>query len=132
MLTLELQIGSGINADLFRPHERGQAIAVYTLAPLFGVVVGPIAGGFLVQYTSWRWCFYVVSIAGGAVQVFGFPIFRETYAPALIRRRCERSQKSSQNPDLYTQNDRMSLSQLLRTSLIRPFMLLGTQAIVQV
>ncbi|KAL8826672.1 MAG: hypothetical protein Q9191_003657, partial [Dirinaria sp. TL-2023a] len=49
-------IGSGINADLFRPHERGQAIAVYTLAPLVGVVVGPIAGGFLVQYTSWRWC----------------------------------------------------------------------------
>ncbi|KAF6220568.1 hypothetical protein HO133_003001 [Letharia lupina] len=125
-------IGSGINADLFRPHERGQAIAVYTLAPLVGVVVGPIAGGFLVQYTSWRWCFYVVSIAGGAVQVFGFPFFRETYAPVLLQRRCKRSRKSTQNPDLYTQNDRVSLSQLLRTSLIRPFMLLGTQPIVQV
>ena len=52
MLTLELQIESDVNADLFRLHERGQAIAVYTLTPLVGVVIGPIAGGFLVQYTS--------------------------------------------------------------------------------
>lgn len=132
MLTLELQIGSGINADLLRPHERGQAIAVYTLAPLVEVVVGPIAGGFLVQYTSWRGCFSVVSIAGGAVQVFGFPFFCETYAPILLQRRCKQSRKSTQNPDLCTQNDKVSLSQLLRTSLIRPFMLLRTQPIVQV
>lgn len=125
-------IGSGINADLFRPHERGQAIAVYTLAPLVGVVVGSIAGGFLVQYTSWRWCFYVVSIAGGAVQVFGFPFFRETYAPVLLQRRYKRLRKSTQDPDLYTQHDSVALPQLLRTSLIRPFKLLGTQPIVQV
>ena len=128
----ELQIGSGINADLFRPHERGQAIAVYTLAPLVGVAVGPIAGGFLVQYTSWPWCFYVVSIAGGAVQVLGLPFFRETFAPVLLRRRCKRLRKSTKNSQLYTQHDSVSLPQLLRTSLIRPFRLLGTQPIVQV
>ena len=130
--TLEAQIGSGINADLFRPQERGQAIAVYVLAPLVGIAVGPIAGGFLVQYKSWRWCFYVVSIAGGAVQVFGFPFFRETYPPVILQRRCKRSRKSTQNPNLYTEHDRVSLPQLLRTSLIRPFKLLGTQPIVQV
>lgn len=125
-------IGSGINADLFRPHERGQAIAVYTLAPLVGVAIGPIAGGFLVQYTSWPWCFYVVSIAGGAVQVLGLPFFRETYAPVVLQRRCKRLRKSTKNSDLYTQHDSVSLPQLLRTSLIRPFKLLGTQPIVQV
>lgn len=132
MLTLKAQIGSGINADLFRPHERGQAIAVYVLAPLVGVVVGPIAGGFLVQYTSWRWCFYVVSIAGGAVQVFGLPFFRETYAPVLLHRRCKSLRKSTQNLNLYTLHDSVSLTQLLCTSLIRPLKLLGTQPIVQV
>ncbi|CAD6593498.1 MAG: hypothetical protein ASARMPRED_007577 [Alectoria sarmentosa] len=125
-------IGSGINADLFRPHERGQAIAVYTLAPLVGIVVGPIAGGFLVQYTSWRWCFYVVSIAGGTIQIFGFPFFRETYVPVLLQRRCKRLRKSTRNSDFYTQHDSVSLPQLLRTSLVRPLKLLGTQPIVQV
>ena len=97
-----------------------------------GIVVGPIAGGFLVQYTSWRWCFYVVSIVGGAVQLFGFPFFRETYAPVLLRRRCKRLRKNTQNPDLHTQYDSVSFPQLLRTSLVRPFILLGTQPIVQV
>lgn len=132
ILKVVIQIGSGINADLFRPQERGQAIAVYVLAPLVGVVVGPIAGGFLVQYTSWRWCFYVVSIAGAAVQVFGLPFFRETFAPVLLQRKCKRLRKSTQNPDLYTEHDNVSMPELLRVSAIRPFKLLGTQPIVQV
>ena len=126
------QIGSGINTDLFRPHERGRAVAVCNMAPLVGVVVGPIAGGFLVQYTSWRWSFLVVSIAGGAVQVFGLPFFCETYAPVLLQRRCKRLRKTTKNPNLYTDHDSVSLGQLLRTSLVRPFKLLGTQPIVQV
>ncbi|RAL08761.1 putative MFS transporter [Aspergillus homomorphus CBS 101889] len=125
-------IGSGINADLFRPHERGRAIAVYTLAPLIGVVVGPIAGGFLVQFTSWRWCFYVVSIIGGVIQILGLPFFRETYAPVLLQRRCKRLRKSIQTSNLYTVHDNASLLQLLRTSIVRPFKLLATQPVIQV
>ncbi|KAL4894554.1 major facilitator superfamily domain-containing protein [Aspergillus ambiguus] len=125
-------IGSGINADLFKPHERGKAIALFTLAPLLGIVIGPIAGGFLVQYVSWRWCFYLVSIIGGATQLLGLPFFRETYAPVLLQRRCKRLRKSSQNFDLYTEHDSISLAQLLRMSMTRPFKLLGTQPVVQV
>ncbi|ROW06906.1 hypothetical protein VMCG_04174 [Cytospora schulzeri] len=125
-------IGSGMNADLFRPHERGQAIAVYVMAPLVGGLVGPIAGGFLVQYVSWPWCFYVVSIVGGAIQVFSIPFFHETYAPVLLQRRCKRLRKITNNPDLYTEHDSVSLQTLLQTSAIRPFRLLATQPIVQV
>lgn len=102
------------------------------MAPLIGVVIGPIVGGFLVQYTHWQWCFYVVSIIGGAVQVFGLPFFRETYAPVLLQRRCRRLQKSTQNPNLYTEHDSTSLPQLLCTSMTRPFILLATQPVVQV
>lgn len=125
-------IGSGVNADLFRPHERGKAIAVYVMAPLLGGLVGPIAGGFLDQYVSWPWCFYVISIAGGAVQVIGLPFFHETYAPVLLQRKCKRLKKTTNNPDLYTEHDSVSLQTLLRTSAIRPFKLLATQPIVQV
>ena len=74
----------------------------------------------------------MVSIAGGAVQVFGVPFFRETYPPILLQRRCRRSRKSTQNLNLYTEHDSTSLLQLLRTSAIRPFKLLGTQPIVQI
>ncbi|KNG91035.1 hypothetical protein ANOM_000758 [Aspergillus nomiae NRRL 13137] len=41
-------IGSGMNSDLFDAHERGKAIAVFTLAPLVGTAIGPITGGFVV------------------------------------------------------------------------------------
>lgn len=127
-----IQLGSGINGDLFRPHERGKAVAIYTVAPLLGTAIGPITGGFLVQYESWKWCFYVVSIASAAVQLFGFFIFHETYSPLLLQRRCKKLRKSTGNPQLYTEYDSVSLSMLLRKSLIRPFKLLGTQPIVQV
>lgn len=73
-----------------------------------------------------------MSIAGRVVQVFGFLFFRDTYAPVLLQRICKRSRKRTGNPNLYTQHDDVSLSQLLRTSLIRPFKLLGTQPIVEV
>ena len=84
------------------------------------------------QYVSWRWCFYVVSIAAGAVQILGLPFFRETFAPVLLQRRCRKLKKTTKNPNLYTQHDETSLAQLLRTSINRPFILLCTQPIVQV
>lgn len=102
------------------------------MAPLVGGLVGPITGGYLVEYISWPWCFYVISIAGGAVQILGFPFFHETYAPVLLQRRCKRLRKITNNPNLYTEHDNVSLLELLRTSAIRPFKLLGTQPIVQV
>ncbi|KAJ1711993.1 major facilitator superfamily domain-containing protein [Aspergillus flavus] len=40
-------IGSGMNSDLFEAHDRGKAIAVFTLAPLIGTAIGPITGGFV-------------------------------------------------------------------------------------
>lgn len=31
------------------------AMSVYTLAPLAGPALGPIAGGFIAENASWRW-----------------------------------------------------------------------------
>lgn len=31
------------------------AMSIYTLAPLAGPALGPIAGGFIAENTSWRW-----------------------------------------------------------------------------
>ena len=39
-----LSIGGGILADCFHPEQRGKAIAIYSLAPLLGPALGPIAG----------------------------------------------------------------------------------------
>ncbi|PYH33093.1 putative MFS transporter [Aspergillus neoniger CBS 115656] len=125
-------MGAGFTSDLIEPNKRGSALSLYLLAPSLGMTFSPIAGGFLVQYTTWPWCFYFVSIVAGAVQVFGLPFFRETYAPVLLQRRCKHLRKSTKNLNLYTNHDSVSLPHLLRLSLVRPIKLLATQPVVQV
>lgn len=56
-------IGGGTVADLFLPQERGRALSIYTLGPVAGPAIGPIAGGFLSESEGWRWIFWVLAIA---------------------------------------------------------------------
>ena len=50
-----LSIGGGVIGDLFDAEHRGQAISIYSLAPLIGPVVGPIAGAWIAERSTWRW-----------------------------------------------------------------------------
>ena len=50
-----LALGGGVLSDCFRAEERGKAISIYSLAPLLGPAVGPIAGGFIAEKSTWRW-----------------------------------------------------------------------------
>jgi MFS family permease len=50
-----LSIGGGVIGDLFDAEHRGQAISIYSLAPLVGPVVGPIAGAWIAEKSTWRW-----------------------------------------------------------------------------
>jgi len=128
-----LAIGGGVLADVFRAEERGKAVSIYSLAPLLGPAVGPIAGGFITASVSWRWIFRAVSIADFLIQIVGFFFLRETYAPVLLERKTERLRKETNNPKLRSEFDRgdKTLYAVLKTSFSRPFILLGTQPIIQ-
>lgn len=129
-----LAIGGGVLSDCFLPEQRGRAISVYSLAPLLGPAIGPIAGGFISEHTTWRWCFYSTSIFTGLVQCFGFFLLQETYAPKLLERKRNRLRKETGNMELHTAFDSpdRTLATTLKTAMQRPFRLLGTQPIVQV
>ncbi|KAJ5219653.1 MFS multidrug transporter [Penicillium chermesinum] len=129
-----LAVGGGVLADCFRPEERGKSVSMYSLAPLLGPAVGPIAGGFIAERTTWRWVFYATSIADACIQVIGLFFLRESYAPVILAARAARLRKETGDETYYTEADlaKKSLSQTADQALLRPFRLILTQPIVQV
>lgn len=55
-------IGSGTIADSMPTESRGRAMALWSMGPLFGPIIGRIVGSYLVQGTNWRWVFWVLAI----------------------------------------------------------------------
>lgn len=129
-----LAIGGGVLSDCWRAEQRGRAVSLYSLAPLLGPAIGPIAGGFITENATWRWAFYATSIADALIQLSGLFFLRETYPPKLLHHKKLALIKETGNQDLHTEYDdpNRSLFKVLKRSLIRPFRLLGTQPIVQV
>ncbi|KAM6482329.1 major facilitator superfamily domain-containing protein [Trichoderma sp. SZMC 28011] len=129
-----LAIGGGVLGDLFTAEERGKAMSIYSLMPLLGPALGPIAGGWISERTTWRWVFYSTTIADGLVQVAGIFFLQETYAPVLLQRKKAALIRKTGNTNLVTEYDdpNKTVTQTLTIALTRPFRMLATQPIVQV
>ncbi|KAL7629489.1 hypothetical protein AAE478_001009 [Parahypoxylon ruwenzoriense] len=132
-----LAIGGGVLGDLFVAEQRGRAMSMYSLAPLLGPAIGPIAGAFITQTTTWRWAFWAVAAADAAIQAAGLVFLRETYAPVLLARKRHRLARETGNTALRTPYDSptsasMNIFMTLRNAMTRPFRFLTTQVIIQV
>ncbi|KAI2012860.1 hypothetical protein LOZ52_003712 [Ophidiomyces ophidiicola] len=127
-------LNGGMLSDCWRKEERGKAIAIYSFAPFIGPVIGPIAGGYIAQYTTWRWIFWSSSIFDAGIQILSLIFLSETYAPKILHDKAKKLRKETGNQDLHTEYetpDRTFL-QILRKNLVRPFIMLFTQPVIQV
>ncbi|KAF8823587.1 hypothetical protein HHX47_DHR10000313 [Lentinula edodes] len=151
-----LSIGGGVLGDVWHPEERGKAIAVYSLAPLLGPVVGPIAGAWIAdksgisvgdrgalgsQSNMWRWVFWSTTIVDAAIQVAGTFWLQETFAPILLERKAEKIRKEiSGDPEkgvwdvktVYSNQEGRTMKEIFQRSLTRPFVLFFREPIAQV
>jgi MFS family permease len=70
---------------LFRPQERGAALGAYGATIGLGTVLGPVAGGLLIQARlsadPWRAIFFVNVPIGVAAVVAGLLVLPESTAP---------------------------------------------------
>ncbi|KAH6953983.1 putative MFS transporter [Ilyonectria sp. MPI-CAGE-AT-0026] len=60
-------IGPGIVSDIFFLHERGTAMSIYVVLISAGSAVGPLIGGFMVEYSPGTWrdfCWLCAALAG--------------------------------------------------------------------
>ena len=78
-----VKAGGAVMGDMWSPEERGQAVAIYSLAPLLGPVVGPIAGGWIAEKSTWRWVFWSTSIAAFVIQIVGLWTLQESMYPMI-------------------------------------------------
>ncbi|KAH7397428.1 benomyl/methotrexate resistance protein [Pyrenochaeta sp. MPI-SDFR-AT-0127] len=121
-----LSVAGGTVGDMFGKHELSAPMMVYTASPFVGPEIGPLIGGFIVENTTWRWCFYVLVI-WSAVQLFLIVMFvPETYHPVLLRRKAIQLRKETGNQEWIAPIEKLdrSITKTVLWSCIRPFQLL--------
>src|SRR5579864_8318067 len=74
-----MPIAIAVVGDLFSPRERGKWQGVTSGVFGLSAIIGPALGGWITQYSTWRWVFYVnlpIGIAALLVLIFLMPPLR--------------------------------------------------------
>ncbi|KAL3417173.1 MFS multidrug transporter [Phlyctema vagabunda] len=126
-------LGGGVLSDCWRAEERGRALAIYSLAPFMGMVVGPIVGGQITQWTTWRWIFWGTSIVDVAIQILALLFLKETYGPKILLIKARKLRHETGKTSLHTKWEEPDRTfwHILRQNLVRPFIMLATQPAIQ-
>jgi sugar phosphate permease len=70
--------GARVVRDWFNPRERGVATGVFNCASTLGTAIGvPLLTGLMLAF-GWRWMFVIMGIAGLAVALLWFAVYRST------------------------------------------------------
>ncbi len=75
-----------IITDAFPAHERGKAIGTWAGVSALALAIGPVLGGFLTEYVSWRAIFYINLPVGILAVLAALFIVRESRDTTVGRR----------------------------------------------
>ncbi|KAF1983260.1 MFS general substrate transporter [Aulographum hederae CBS 113979] len=115
--------------DIVTEEYRALAFSIWSIGPMNGPVIGPLVGGFVFQYLGWRWTNWVVLISSGASFIM-IALCKETYAPAILRKKAAKQRKETGNERYWSRYDeKAAFWPLLKVNLSRPFILTFTEPI---
>ena len=95
----------GVLADMWEPDEQEYAVAFLVLSSVGGSVVGAVVGGFVEEYLSLPWIFWMQLIVGGATQLLHAVCNPETRSTVLLDREAKRRRKTGEDPNIYGPNE---------------------------
>lgn len=93
-------LGPAIIGDMFVPEQRGTAMSMILFAPLLGSSLGPAFSGAAIETLSWRVIILVSVVLAAVCYSISFVFFRETYKPAILRRRAAKLRATSPSSDM--------------------------------
>ncbi|KAK1520315.1 major facilitator superfamily transporter [Colletotrichum costaricense] len=76
--TAYLVLGSSCIGDIYKPTERGTALAFFLNGTLIGQSFGPFIGGVMVNFHSWRSLFWFQSALAGLTAILAVAFLPET------------------------------------------------------
>jgi MFS family permease len=121
-----IALNPSIIGDLFSIEQRGSAISIMSLIPILGTAVGPIVGGYVTQYLSWRWTFWITAIASGLLSLVLVLAMKETYVP-VIRRRA--TKVKTRAPSKYIHGWNPKTVKAVCLLVVRPFIILSGSSV---
>ena len=69
-------LAQSVMLDIYPPERRGWAMSLFGMGVMIGPIMGPVLGGWLTEYYSWRWIFYI-NLPVGIATVVGLMAFME-------------------------------------------------------
>ncbi|KAN0107893.1 MFS multidrug transporter-like protein [Hyaloscypha variabilis] len=117
----------GVLADIWGPHERGNAMSLFAMMTFAGPALGPVVAGFLELKKDWRWDFYVLLWLGGVTELLMFTI-PETLPSVILLKKAKRIRKMKiegfENVRAPVEETDRTLVGLYKVALTRPWKIL--------
>ena len=60
--------------EIYPPEQRGWAMSLWGMGVMIGPIMGPILGGWLTEYYTWRWIFFI-NVPFGVATALGLLVF---------------------------------------------------------
>ena len=106
---------------LTRPHQYVWSTIVFSAFGLIVWIVGPIAGGFISKYLSWRWAYWILLIGSGPLNIAMILFMQESNHPTILEKKTKRLKNELRRHDLHSHLEmRLPPREVLARSIVRP------------
>jgi len=78
-------LSQAILLDTYPREQVGRAMGIFSMGVMVGPILGPIAGGYLTDQFTWRWCFYI-NVPLGILAILGALTFIPETSRSVGRR----------------------------------------------